>query len=76
MFRDMTDSDRQFHATWRAASGRADGWWRVCRQFFAPLAPGDGEPHFQEAGGPGGRVRLFASHASADRAARKLESSQ
>lgn len=76
MFRDMNDSDRRFHATWRAASGRPDGRWRVCRQFFAPLAPAPGSPHFQEARGPGGKLRLFASHGAADRAARKLESGQ
>lgn len=68
---EMTAADKAWHATWRPVSGHPGGW-RVCRQFFAPLAPEPGAPTFQTATGPGGKIRLFKTHSSALRAAAKL----
>ena len=68
----MTESDRRYHAQWKASSGHPGGW-RVTRQFFAPLEPEAGMPRFQEAKGPrGGRLRLFRSYEAAQRAADRL----
>jgi hypothetical protein len=68
----MTDDDRAYHARWRPASGHPSGRWRVCRRFIPPLEPEKGEPNFQEARGPRGRVRYFKTFESASRAAHIL----
>jgi hypothetical protein len=63
------------HAQWKPSSGHPKGW-RATRQFFPPLQPKHGEPNFQEAKGPKGKLRLFKSYEAAQRAADKLNAQE
>lgn len=66
--KEMTIGDKLWHSHWRPASGHKSGW-RVCRQFIAPLTPDLGDANFQEARGSTGKLRIFKSIESAQRAA-------
>lgn len=72
----MTKESADYWLQWLPASGHPGGW-RVVRQFYPPFHnPPPGEPRFQEACGPKGRLRLFRSREAAQRAADKLNAKE